>query len=148
MQRQLYLALALATAGLLGTISTAAAQKPAAPAPAARSDSGAWRKGLAARLLQQRDTLKLTDEQVKKLEQIQSKYAPKTKADSAALAARSKRREAGKEAMAVLTSEQRDKFRQSMRETPAGWRAKGDSMHRERHGARLRAPEDSSKTTK
>ncbi|HEX6140973.1 MAG TPA: hypothetical protein VF013_11020 [Candidatus Limnocylindria bacterium] len=148
MQRQLYLALALATAGLLGTTSTAVAQKPATPAPAPRPDSGTWRMGLAARLLQQRDTLKLTSEQVKKLEQIQSKYAPKTKADSAAMAARSKRREAGKEAMAVLTTEQRDKFRQSMRQAHANWRAKGDSMHRERHGGRVRAPADSSKTAK
>ena len=145
MQRQLYLALALAAAGVVGTTSTAAAQKPAAPAPVARSDSGTWRTDLATRLLQQRDTLKLTKEQVKKLEQIKSKYAPKTKADSAAVAARSKQREAGKEAMAVLTPQQRDKFRQSMHATV---RAKGDSMHRERHGARVQSPADSTKPGK
>ncbi len=148
MQRQLYLALALAAAGLLGGTSTVVAQNPAAPAPAARPDSGSWRMDLATRLLQQRDSLKLTSEQVKKLEQIQSKYGPKTKADSAAMAARSKRREAGKQAMAVLTPEQQDKFRQSMRQEHAGWRAKHDSLHRERRGARVHAPADSSTMAK
>jgi Spy/CpxP family protein refolding chaperone len=64
------------------------------------------------------------------------------------MAARSKRREAGKEALAVLTPEQREKLRETYRQRHAGWRAKGDSMHQERHGARHHAPADSSKTTK
>lgn len=141
MQRQLYLALALATAGLLGATSTASAQKPAPPAPAARADSSMRKTDPAGRLLQQRATLQLTDDQVKKLEQIQTKYAGATRADSSANLSRARRREAWKEATAVLTPAQRDKLH-------TAWRAKADSMHRERHGAMLHAPGDSAKPAK
>lgn len=144
MQRQLSLALALVTAGLLGTTTQASAQQKATPpsAAATKPDTGMWNTNPADRLLQKKTDLNLTDAQVKKLETLKTKFASKTTSDTGK-AAWATRRKQNKEAMAVLTTEQKNKLNVMRADQHAARRARHDSLHQTRHGATV-APTDTS----
>ncbi len=112
MHRQLSLALALVTAGLLGiTTQASAQQKTTTTTPtttASKPDSAMWHMNPAERLLSKKSDLKLTDDQVKKLDKLKTKFAGQTLPDTGQAAYKA-RKEQSKEAMAVLTKEQQEK---------------------------------------
>ena len=132
MHRPLSLALALVTAGLLGTATQASAQQTtttSAPATTAgKPDSAMWHMNPAERLLSKKSDLKLTDDQVKKLEKLQTKFAGQTLPDTGQAAYKA-RKEQSKEAMAVLTKEQQEKVHSMRAEHQAAWKA----QHHEHH---------------
>ena len=74
MQRQHFLALALAAAGLLTFHSPAKAQTGDLPPAPAAADSAHRMFDPVGRLLEKRSELKITDEQASRLEAIRAKY--------------------------------------------------------------------------
>lgn len=134
MYRQKYLALAL-VAGLMGAAMPALAQT--GTPPPAPADSGRRMKDPISRMLEQRDQLKLTDNQVQRLEQIRTKYQEKYKdhleqlrrSREARSALRAGMDSARSEIAGVLTPEQ-EKQVEAMREQ---WRREWKDAHRGRH---------------
>jgi Spy/CpxP family protein refolding chaperone len=135
MYRQKYLALAL-VAGLMAVATPALGQTGTAPkSPAA--DSGRRMKDPISRMLEQRDQLKLTDDQVRQLEQIRTKYQEKYKrqleqmrrSHEARSALRAGMDSARAEIAGVLTPEQ-EKQVEAMREE---WRREWKDAYRGRH---------------
>ena len=126
MHRPLSLALALVTAGLLGTATQASAQQKTTPttptATASKPDSAMWHMNPAERLLSKKSDLKLTDDQVKKLEKLQTKFAGQTLPDTGQAAWKA-RKEQSKEAMAVLTKEQQEKVHTMKAQHQAAYKA-------------------------
>ena len=135
MHRQWYLALALA-AGLMAVATPALAQTGTEPKPAP-ADSGRRMKDPISRMLEQRDQLKLTDDQVRQLEQIRTKYQEKYKGQleqmrrsrEARSALRAGMDSARAEVAGVLTPEQ-EKQVEAMREE---WRREWKDAYRGRH---------------
>lgn len=116
MQRRQLRTLALAAAGLVVISATAVAQGP------------------AARVLEQRQELQLTAEQVKQLEAIRTRQAAAfAREDSIYRARRAEWQKSRDEVMAVLTPEQRGKVTELHRKHRAEWR-KERKGHR--HGPR------------
>jgi Spy/CpxP family protein refolding chaperone len=136
MYRQKYLGLALA-AGLMAAATPALAQTETAPKSPTPADSGRRMKDPVSRMLEQRDQLKLTDDQVGRLEQIRSKYQEKYKdhleqlrrSREARSALRAGMDSARAEIAGVLTPEQ-EKQVEAMREE---WRREWKDAHRGRH---------------
>ena len=135
MYRQKYLALAM-VAGLMAA-TPAPAQTGAPPKSPAPADSSRRMKDPISRMLEQRDQLKLTDDQVRQLEQIQTKYQEKYKGQleqmrrsrEARSALRAGMDSARAEIAGVLTPEQ-EKQVEAMREQ---WRREWKDAHRGRH---------------
>ena len=137
MDRQKCLALAL-VAGLMGGAMPALAQT--GTPPSAPADSGRRMKDPISRMLEQRDQLKLTDDQVQQLEQIRTKYQEKyqdrleqiRRSREARSALRAGMDSARAEIAGVLTPEQ-EKQAEAMREQ---WRREWKNAHRGRHHGR------------
>jgi Spy/CpxP family protein refolding chaperone len=145
MQRQRFLALALAAAGLVAYDSSAAAQAgdtlPAAAAP----DSGRRMMDPIGRLLAERQKLELTDEQARQLEAIRSKYQEKHRGQieqlrrdrRARAALRASMDSARAEVAAVLTPAQEKRLEEMRQEWRSEWRERrprGGHRHRGDHG--------------
>jgi Spy/CpxP family protein refolding chaperone len=136
MHRRKYLALALA-AGLMAAATPALAQTGTTPKPSAPTDSGRRMMDPISRMLEQREQLKLTDDQVGRLEQIRARYQEKYQAHleqmrrsrEARSALRAGMDSARTEVAAVLTPEQ-EKQAEAMREQ---WRREWKEAHRGRH---------------
>jgi Spy/CpxP family protein refolding chaperone len=130
--------LAFTLAAGLAARTPAAAQSGEGSTPPSAADSVRRMKDPISRLLEQREQLKLTDDQVGQLEQIRTKYQEKNKArmeqlrrDRAAWSAlRASMDSARAEVAAVLTPEQ-EKQVEAMREQ---WRREWREGHRGRHG--------------
>ena len=139
MHRQRYLPLAL-VAGLMTVATPVLAQTETAPKSAAPSDSGRRMMDPISRMLEQREQLKLTDDQVGRLEEIRAKYQGKYKdqleqmrrSREARSALRAGMDSARAEVAAVLTPEQ-EKQVDAMREQ---WRRQWREGHRGRHHGR------------
>ena len=148
MHRPLSLALALVTAGLAVTATQASAQQKdttTSKAIAVRPDSGGmWSANPAERLLSRKTELNLTDTQVKKLEDLKTKFASKATPADTGRAAWKAHRGRMKEAMAVLTDAQKEKLESMHASRHAGWKAKHDSLGQSHHGGTT-APADSTK---
>jgi Spy/CpxP family protein refolding chaperone len=139
MHREKFLALTLAAA-LAAAGTPAAAQTGEAPQPPAVADSGRhMMKDPITRMLEQREQLKLTDDQVRRLEEIRAKYQEKHKDRMEQLRRNREARSAFRASMdsaraevaAVLTPEQ-EKQVEAMREE---WRKKWrEGHHRRGHG--------------
>lgn len=152
MQRQRFLALGLAAFGLVAFDSSALAQagdRPQASAP----DSTRRMMDPVTRILAEREQLKLTDEQARRLEAIRSKYQAKHQAHleqlrrdrEARSGFRASMDSARAEIAAVLTPEQekqveamREEWRKEWRTRHGGrhWR-RGDHGHGGDHGRQL-----------
>jgi Spy/CpxP family protein refolding chaperone len=136
MYRQKYLVLAL-VAGLMAAATPALAQTGAAPKSSAPADSGRRMKDPISRMLEQRDQLKLTDDQVRQLEQIRTTYQEKyrghleqmRRSREARSTFRAGMDSARAEIAGVLTPEQ-EKQVEAMREE---WRREWKDAHRGRH---------------
>jgi Spy/CpxP family protein refolding chaperone len=136
MYRQKYLALAL-VAGLMAVATPALAQTGTAPKSPTPADSGRRMKDPISRMLEQRDQLKLTDDQVRQLEQIRTKYQEKYKghleqirrSHEARSALRAGMDSARAEIAGVLSPEQ-EKQVEAMREE---WRREWKDAHRGRY---------------
>jgi Spy/CpxP family protein refolding chaperone len=141
MQRQHFLALALAAAGLLTAHSPAKAQTGEQPPPPAPADSGRRMFDPVGRLLEKRSELKLTDEQASRLEAIRVKYLEKQRPQMEELRRDREKRAALRasmdstrtEIMAVLTPEQQKQVAEMRKEWRKEWR---DGKHRGGHGGR------------
>lgn len=123
MHRKLPLLAAALAAALAGAPQAAPAQdtgpKPMAPHAVRRM------RGPADLLLSRRNDLQLTDDQVKRLEEVRSKYEKKDKPLLDAMKQlRANRQAARKEAIDVLTPEQRQKLDALRAERRAHWRAR------------------------
>jgi Spy/CpxP family protein refolding chaperone len=135
MYRRKYLALAL-VAGLMAA-TPALAQTGTTPKPSAPADSGRRMMDPISRMLEQREQLKLTDDQVGRLEQIRAKYQGKYKdqleqmrrSREARSALRAGMDSARAEIAGVLTREQ-EKQVEAMREQ---WRREWKDACRGRH---------------
>jgi hypothetical protein len=136
MHRTLSLALALVTAGLLGTATRASAQQKdsAAKVTTATSDSSRYGANPAERLLARKTELSLTDTQVKKLEDLETKFAGTTASADTGRTAWKARRSQMKEAMAVLTDSQKQQLQSMHASRRSQWRAQHDSMGHSHHG--------------
>ena len=150
MDRAKYLAFALA-AGLLVTATPASGQTSTTPKASAQADSGRGMMDPISRMLAQREQLKLTDDQVHRLEQIRTKYQGKYKAQieqmrrsrEARSALRAGMDSARAEIAGVLTPEQ-EKQVEAMREE---WRREWKDAHRARHGAKHEKHHDHHEST-
>ena len=135
MQRPTLLAFTLAA---LASAAPALAQSGEGRTPPAVADSGRRVKDPISRMVEQREQLKLSDDQVQQLEQIRTKYQEKNKARMEQLrrdranwsALRASMDSARAEVAAVLTPEQ-EKQVEAMREQ---WRKDWREGHRGRHG--------------
>jgi hypothetical protein len=135
MHRQQYLALAL-MAGLMAAATPARAQSEPASKPAP-ADSMHRMKDPITRMLEQREQLKLSGDQVRRQEQIRSKYQEKyrghleqmRRSRESRSALRAGMDSARTEVAAVLTPEQ-EKQVEAMREQ---WRKEWKDAHRGRH---------------
>ncbi|HEY7614533.1 MAG TPA: hypothetical protein VH764_16155 [Gemmatimonadales bacterium] len=135
MQRPTILAFTLAALAMGAT--PALAQSGERPVPPAAADSGRRAKDPISRMLEQREQLKLSDDQVRQLEQIRTKYQDKNKARMEQLrrdretwsALRASMDSARAEVAAVLTPEQ-EKQVDAMRDK---WRR--EWRHHGRHGS-------------
>ena len=144
MQRPRLLAFALA-AGLLAYHSTASAQETTRPQTSA-TDSGRRMFDPVGRLLDQRDELKLSNEQASRLEEIRTRYLQKhqgqveqLRRDREARAAfRASMDSTRTEVMAVLTPEQQQQVKEMRKQHRKEWREK----HGGRHGHRHDGPDD------
>jgi len=137
MHRSLSLALALVTAGLAATATPASAQQKDTTSKAivVRPDSGGmWSANPAERLLSRKTELSLTDTQVKKLEDLKTKFAGKATPADTGRAAWKAHRSQMKEAMAVLTDTQKQKLESMHASRRAHWKAQHDSLHSSRSG--------------
>lgn len=124
MRHHRYLALALVAVGLFAVSAPLAAQQSTTP------------HGPAARVLEHRKDLQLTDTQVKQLETLEKSQASMaSKGDSANHAEWDKARS---DVMAVLTPTQREKV-DSLRKTSRDQYGKGQSHGHDEH----KAPHDS-----
>ena len=124
MRHHRYLALALVAGGLFAVSAPLAAQQSTTP------------HGPAARVLEHRKDLQLTDAQVKQLERLEKSQASMaSKGDSANRAEWDKARS---DVMAVLTPAQREKV-DSLRKTSHDQYGKGQSHGHDEH----KAPHDS-----
>ncbi len=141
MHRQHFLALAVAV-GLLGYRTPAAAQSGDSPAPAV-ADSARRMLDPIGRLLERRSDLKLTDEQVSRLEAIQAKHLDKhrdqmdqLRRDRAARTAlRASMDSTRTEVMAVLTPEQQKQVKAMREKARKEWReGRHGGRHRGGHG--------------
>ena len=141
MQRQRFLGLALAAAGLMADNSPATAQTADQP-PRAAADSGRRMFDPVGRLLAQRNELKITDEQATRLEALRKSYLEKNRTsmeklreERAARAAFHARMDSTRaEVMAVLTPEQRKQVDEMRKQWRSGWRnGKHGDRHREGH---------------
>jgi Spy/CpxP family protein refolding chaperone len=139
MQRQYFLALALAAAGLLTFDSPANAQTGDQPPTSATADSGRRMLDPVGRLLDKRSELKITDDQASRLEAIRAKYLERNRGQMEQLrrdrAARSALRASmdstRTEVMAVLTPEQQKQVAEMRKE----WRSeRWGGKHRGRSG--------------
>jgi Spy/CpxP family protein refolding chaperone len=136
MQRPKSLALALAAASLLAYTSTALAQTGSPTPPTVAADSGRRTFDPVGRLLTQRDSLKLTDDQAKRLEAIRAKYLAKHQGQVEELRRDRAKRDAFRasmdstrtEVMAVLTPEQQKQVSEMRKKM---WK---DHRDRHRHG--------------
>ena len=136
MQRDTYLALTLA-AGLLAAGTPAAAQTAGDSRPPVAADSGRRMMDPISRIVERRDQLKLTDEQVTRLEQIRAKYREKhqgqmeqlRRSREARSALRAGMDSARAEVAAVLTPEQEKQVEAMREERRREWR----EAHRGRH---------------
>ena len=136
MYRQKYLALAM-VAGLMAAATPALAQTETPPKSPAPADSGRRMKDPISRMLEQQDQLKLTDDQVRQLEQIRTKYQERYKSHleemrrshEARSALRAGMDSARAEIAGVLTPEQ-EKQVEAMREE---WRREWKDAYRGRH---------------
>ena len=137
MHRFRILAIGLATGGLLAAAGPVMAQTDAAPRPSAADSGHQMRRDPIARLLDQREELKLSDEQARRLEEIRAKYQEKHRGHMEQLrrdrearrALRASMDSARAEIAAVLTPEQ-EKQVEAMREE---WRRE---RRHHRHGHR------------
>jgi Spy/CpxP family protein refolding chaperone len=137
MHRSRLLALTLA-AGLVAAARSASAQTDQDSKPPLAADSARHMTDPISRMLEQRQQLKLTDDQVGRLEQVRTKYQEKNKARMEQLrrdratwsALRASMDSARAEVAAVLTPEQ-EKQVEAMREQ---WRREWREGHRGRHG--------------
>jgi Spy/CpxP family protein refolding chaperone len=137
MHRPTLLALALAALAALATPAVAQAN-PETKQSVAPADSGRRMKDPISRMLEQRDQLKLTDDQVQRLEQIRTKYQEKyqdrleqiRRSREARSALRAGMDSARAEIAGVLTPEQ-EKQVEAMREE---WRREWKDAHRRHHG--------------
>jgi Spy/CpxP family protein refolding chaperone len=136
MHRPKLLALTLAAA-LAALATPALAQTDQETKPPVAADSGRHRMDPISRLLEQREQLKLTGDQVRQLEQIRAKYQGKyqdhieqmRRSREARSAIRAGMDSARAEVTAVLTPEQ-EKQVEAMRD---GWRREWREAHRGRH---------------
>jgi Spy/CpxP family protein refolding chaperone len=136
MDRQKYLTLAL-VAGLMAAAAPALAQTGTAPKSPAPADSSHRMKDPISRMLDQREQLKLTDDQVRQLEQIRTRYQEKyrghleqmRRSREARSALRAGMDSARAEIAGVLTPEQ-EKQVETMRKE---WRREWRDAHRGRH---------------
>jgi Spy/CpxP family protein refolding chaperone len=141
MQRQRFLALALAAAGLLTFHSPAKAQTGDQPPAAAAADSGHRRFDPVGRILEKRSELKITDEQASRLEAIRTKYLEKHQPQMEELrrdrdkraALRASMDSTRTEVMAVLTPEQQKQVTEMRKQWRSEWR---EGRHKGRHGER------------
>jgi Spy/CpxP family protein refolding chaperone len=137
MQRQHFLALALAAAGLLTFNSPAKAQTGDQPPTSATADSGHRMLDPVGRLLEKRSELKITDDQASRLEAIRAKYLERNRGQIEELRRDREARSALRagmdstrtEVMAVLTPEQQKQVGEMRKQ----WR---DGRHRGGHGER------------
>jgi Spy/CpxP family protein refolding chaperone len=135
MQRQRFLALALAAAGLMAYTGSAAAQTGEQPPARAGADSARRMFDPVGRILEQRTELKLTDEQATRLEAIRARYLEKNqpqmeklRRDREARAAfRASMDSTRTEVLAVLTPEQQKQVKEMRKKSRDGW-------HGRRHG--------------
>jgi Spy/CpxP family protein refolding chaperone len=137
MYRQKYLAIAMAAA-LMAAATPAPAQTGTPPKSPAPADSGHRMKDPISRMLERQDQLKLTDDQVRQLEQIRTRYQEKYKghleemrrSHEARSTFRAGMDSARAEIAGVLTPEQ-EKQVEAMREE---WRREWKDAHRRYHG--------------
>jgi Spy/CpxP family protein refolding chaperone len=135
MHRDKYLALALAAG--LAVAAPAAAQTGGATRPPAPADSSRRMMDPIGRLLEQRQQLKLTDDQARRLEAIRSKYQEKHQEQLERMRRERETRSAFRASMdsaraevaAVLTPEQEQQV-EAMREE---WRREWRKGHKDRH---------------
>ena len=139
MHRQRYLPLAL-VAGLMTVATPVLAQTETAPKSAALSDSGRRMMDPISRMLEQREQLKLTDDQVGRLEEIRAKYQGKYKDQLEEMRrsreARSPLRagmDSARPEVAALLPPEQEKQMDAMREQ---WRRQWREGHRGRHHGR------------
>jgi Spy/CpxP family protein refolding chaperone len=138
MQRQHFLALALAAAGLLTFHSPANAQTGDQPPTPAAADSGRRMFDPVGRILEQRSELKITDEQASRLEAIRTKYLEKQQPQMEELRRDREKRaafhasmdSARTEVMAVLTPEQQKEVGEMRKK----WRSEHGGRHGHRRG--------------
>jgi Spy/CpxP family protein refolding chaperone len=139
MQRQYFLALAIAAAGLLTFDPAAKAQTSDWPPNPAAADSGRRMFDPVGRILEKRSELKITDDQASRLEAIRSKYLAKHQPQMEELRRDREKRAAfhasmdstRTEVMAVLTPEQQKQVAEMRKE----WRSeRWDGKHRGRPG--------------
>jgi Spy/CpxP family protein refolding chaperone len=137
MQRQYFLALALAAAGLLTFDSPAKAQTTDQPPTPAAADSGRRMFDPVGRLLEKRSELKLTDDQANRLAAIRARYLEKKQPGldelrrdrEARSALRASMDSTRTEVIAVLTPEQQKQVEEMRKQ----WR---DGRHKGEHGQR------------
>ena len=138
MQRQRHLALALAAAGLLAYNTPAAAQAGGQPPASAGADSGRRMFDPVGRLLEQRNELKITDEQASRLEEIRARHLEKNQPLMEELrrdrekhaALRAGMDSTRTEVMAVLTPEQQKQVEEMRKK----WRREHGRRHGHKHG--------------
>jgi Spy/CpxP family protein refolding chaperone len=138
MQRQHFLALALAAAGLLTVHSPAKAQTGDQPPTPAAADSAHRMFDPVGRLLEKRSELKITDEQASRLEAIRTKYLEKHQPQMEELRRDREKRAAFRagidstrtEMLAVLTPEQQKQVAEMRKQ----WRRQHGGRHGHRHG--------------
>lgn len=148
MQRHTYLAFTLA-AGLLAGATPALAQTGDARPPAA-SDSGRRMMDPISRIVEQRERLQLSDDQVSRLEQIRTRYQEKHQGRMEELRrSREARRElrasmdsARTEVAEVLTPEQEKQVEAMREEWRREWREAHKGRHRGKHGRHSHEPKD------
>src|SRR4051794_41349635 len=92
-----------------------------------------WRMNPAERLLSKKSDLKLSDDQVKKLEKLQTKFAGQTLPDTGQAAYKA-RQDQSKQAMAGLTKEQQEKALHMRGQHHAALRGSSESLQQTHHG--------------
>ena len=138
MQRQRLLAFALAAAGLLAYDTPATAQAGGQPPASTGADSGRRMFDPVGRLLEQRNELKITDEQASRLAEIRARYLEKNRPHMEELRRDREKRAAFRagmdstrtEVMAVLTPEQQKQVGEMRKKGRSEWR---EGRHKHRH---------------
>lgn len=154
MQRQHFLALALAAAGLLTLDSPAKAQISDQPPTPAAADSGRRMFDPVGRILEQRSELKITDEQASRLEAIRAKHLEKNQLRMEELRRDRDKRAAFRagmdstraEVMAVLTPEQQKQVAEMRKQWRSErWGGKHGGRKAGRHGHTHMKPDSTAK---